>query len=255
MKTNVFVIGGLLLQLAGSLSAEPREFTSTDGAKILAEVEFVSDGKVSLQRNDGRSFTVPVTRFSPEDQLYIQKWKEENKGKVPPHLKDKKPRINMRVSTGARSSKDDDKESGFVNEQKKKVALKAVVVNEDAVYPIDTVNVAFMIWGRSPETRKNVVVHRQDFQNEKLPLNITREFQGESLEIWFDDIGAMYGHQYKGYFIYIADQSGKILAEKTIPSSANKYMDAIKELKAGDAFDSKYVKTGKESVSKTVRKG
>lgn len=255
MKIFGFVIGSLLLQLVGTLFAAPREFTSTDGATILAEVQFVADGKVSLQRSDGRSFTVPVTRFSPEDQLYIQKWQEENKGKVPPHLKDKKPRINMRVSTGARSSKEDDKESGFVNEQKKKVALKAVVVNEDAVYPIDTVNVTFMIWGRSPETRENVVVHRQDFPNEKLPLNITREFQGESLEIWFDDIGAMYGHEYKGYFIYIADPSGKILAEKNIPSSANKYMDAVKELKAGDVFNNKYEKKGQESVSRTVRKG
>ncbi|MEM7010955.1 MAG: hypothetical protein AAF585_05670 [Verrucomicrobiota bacterium] len=252
MKTLVMVLVGLGLTVSLSY-AGPREFTSNDGKKLLATIQSITGESVRLKRLDGQSFSVPFSRFSTEDQAYFKQWKEENKGKVPEHLKDKKPRLLMQVSTGARSSKESDRLSGYVDEKKKKIQLTATLENQDQVYPIDKPSLTLLVWGRSPETGNDTIVHKQVFKEIDLPLAESKKFQGVSMEVWYDDEGAMYGHQYKGYFAFLTAQDGKVLAEKTIPSSAAKHIDMIKKLTAGDVFGRGYRKEGIENVSKTIR--
>lgn len=67
----VLVLNGLLL----TSQAEVREFTSSSGVKIVATVLDVSDGKATIQREDGRKFTAPLSLFSPEDQEFFKNWK------------------------------------------------------------------------------------------------------------------------------------------------------------------------------------
>jgi len=58
---------------------ELRTFTSTDGQQIEATVVNYNpaDGTVVIRRSEGRKFTVPYDRFSPEDQAYLDAWREE----------------------------------------------------------------------------------------------------------------------------------------------------------------------------------
>ena len=252
MKTSI-LLGATLILLFTACSAQSREFTSSSGQRIIATIQGINGDKVILKRSDGKVFTIPLTRFSAEDQAYIQKWKKDNKGKVPDHLKNKLPRLNMVVTNAARSSKEGDNRSGFVNEKKKKLQLKAVLANEDAVYPIPNAKLAFMVWGKSPESGKNAVVYRQEFKNLELPLNITKTYQTPLLEIWYDDIGAMYGHEYKGYFVLVTDPDDKVLGAKTMPASAMKAVKAINQLRLGDTFDRSYKRTGKDDIGKTVK--
>ena len=61
------------LVVAVSTHAEVRTYTSSDGTAIKAEILKVEADTVTLRREDGKTFTVPVTRFSQADQATIRK--------------------------------------------------------------------------------------------------------------------------------------------------------------------------------------
>ncbi|MEX2581139.1 MAG: hypothetical protein WD342_18920 [Verrucomicrobiales bacterium] len=247
-------VGASLAILALTLvaSAQGREFASPDGQTIEAEIYSVAGDSVTLVRSDGRQFTVPASRFSVSDQAYIKTWKEENAGKVPPHLKDKKPRLAMRVSTG-KTSKDDDQISGFIDERKQTLRLTATMENKDAVYPIVGAKLTMMVFGESPETRDTAVVYQQEFTGIDLPLNEEKSFEGKGFELWYDDRGAMYGYKYKGYLAFLEDPEGKILHETSIPGTAAKNLDNARKLKAGDVYGRDYKKTGFARMDRAVK--
>ena len=229
-----------------------RDFTSSSGQKMQAEVYSVSGESVTLARSDGKQFSVPISRFSAEDQVYIKKWAEENKGKVPAHLKDKKPRMTLRISTG-KTSKDDDQISGFVDERKQKVQLTATMENNDAVYPITGAKLTMMVFGESPETGDNAVVYWQQFNDIELPLNEEQSLVGKGFELWYDDRGAMYGFKYKGYLVFLEDPEGKILHETSIPGTASKNLENARKLKAGDVYNREYKSAGSVSLNRAVK--
>jgi len=54
--------------------ADYKTWTSNDGVSIEAKIVAVQDGSVLLERADGAEFTVPVTRFSDDDQIKILSW-------------------------------------------------------------------------------------------------------------------------------------------------------------------------------------
>lgn len=253
MKTSTFTAIAFAASIVLlSLRAEAREFTSSSGQKMEAEIYSVSGDSVTLARSDGKQFSVPLTRFSAADQVYIKKWAEENKGKVPAHLKDKKPRMTMRISTG-KTSKDDDQISGFIDERKQNVQLTATMENKDAVYPITDAKMTMMVFGESPETGDNAVVYQQEFNGIDLPLNQEKTLEGKGFELWYDDEGAMYGFKYKGYLVFLEDPEGKILHETSIPGTAAKYLDNARKLKAGDVYDRDYKRTSSVSLSRAVK--
>ena len=207
---------------------------------------------MTLARSDGKQFSVPINRFSAEDQTFIAKWADENKGKVPAHLKNKKPRMELRVSTG-KTSKDDDQISGFVDERKQKVQLTTTMENKDAVYPIIGAKLTMMVFGESPETGDNAVVFWQEFNDIELLLNQEKTLMGKGFELWYDDEGAMYGFKYKGYLVFLEDPEGKILHETSIPSTAAKNLENARKLKTGDVYDRDYKKAGSVSLSRAVK--
>jgi hypothetical protein len=72
------------VSLAGSLhlfpfvaSAAPREFKSSEGNSITAELVAVQGANIVLSMN-GREFTVPTARFSQPDQDFIAEWKKKD---------------------------------------------------------------------------------------------------------------------------------------------------------------------------------
>lgn len=234
------------------LQAEQREFKSTEGTSITAELLYVDGAEAMLRRSDGRTFNVPVNRFSVEDQVYIKQWMEENKGMVPPHLRDKKPRLFLDVTSG-KTNRKGDQISGYVDERKQDLAFAITLENQDSVYPIPKAIVTLWIIGESPESRDNAVVHKQVFRDVALPFSIRKTLEAQPFQLWYDDEGAMYGFKYDGYFVIVQDPDGKILAEATIPSSAAKYLEEIQQLEAGDVFNSRYKKFETTTLSDSVK--
>ena len=68
----------ILTGLASSALAEFRNFTDAKGRTISAEIVAVIDESVTIKRKDGRSFTVPASTFSEDDQSFIADWLKEN---------------------------------------------------------------------------------------------------------------------------------------------------------------------------------
>ncbi|MBL9114991.1 MAG: hypothetical protein JNJ83_08280 [Verrucomicrobiaceae bacterium] len=64
------VIASLLL--SGPLTA--RTFTDSSGRKIEAEIMGKDAINVRLKRADGEQFSLPISKFSTEDQQFIQAW-------------------------------------------------------------------------------------------------------------------------------------------------------------------------------------
>ncbi|MEZ5302495.1 MAG: hypothetical protein R3F11_17945 [Verrucomicrobiales bacterium] len=73
---SILVFGGAaLIAMPPVLSA--REFTSSDGKKLEAEIVSATDKKVVLD-SGGKKFTVPLNRLSKEDQAFVKEWAKEN---------------------------------------------------------------------------------------------------------------------------------------------------------------------------------
>lgn len=233
-------------------SAQAREFTSSSGQKLEAEIVYVVGQTVTVEKTDKTRVSIPVKRFSSADRKFIADWQKENRGRVPDHLKDKKPRMVFKVSNG-KTNRDDDRRSGYVDEHKQNVCITVTMENKDAVYPVTAAKLTVMVLGTDPETRHNAVVFRQEFDGIDLPLNEEQVAQAKSFELWYDDRGAMYGHKYKGYIVFLQDSDGKILAESCIPSTAAKRLENACKLMVGDIYDRMYNKLGTTSVKESVQ--
>jgi len=69
-----------LTLLTSLLQAEEwRTFTSSNGKSFLGVVLEKTDDQIPLKRKaDGKTFTLPLAKFSPSDQTYILNWKPSN---------------------------------------------------------------------------------------------------------------------------------------------------------------------------------
>ncbi len=56
------------------MPSEYRTFRDAIGRSVQARVMRVDDDRVTLQRTDGKQFTVPIDGFSEADQQYLQQW-------------------------------------------------------------------------------------------------------------------------------------------------------------------------------------
>lgn len=241
------------LALALALAtADARQFTSSTGQKLEAEIVYVVGQSVTIERTDKTRVSIPINRFSAADRKFIADWQEKNKATVPEHLKDKKPRMVFNVSNG-KTNRDDDRRSGYVDEHMQNVCITVTMENKDAVYPVTAAKLTVMVLGTDPETKRNAVVYRQEFEKIGLPLNEEQVAQARSFELWYDDRGAMYGHKYKGYIVFLQDNEGKVLAEACIPSTAAKRLENARKLKVGDIYDRMYAKLGTISVKESVQ--
>ena len=229
-----------------------REFTSSTGQKLEAEVVYVVGQSVTIEKTDKTRVSIPINRFSAADRNFIADWQEKNRATVPDHLKDKKPRMIFNVSNG-KTNRDDDRRSSYVDEHKQNVCITVTMENRDAVYPVSGAKLTVMVLGTDPETKRNAVVYRQEFEKIELPLNEEQVAQARSFELWYDDRGAMYGHKYKGYVVFLEDGEGKVLAEACIPSTAAKRLENARKLKVGDIYDRMYNKLGTISVKESVQ--
>ncbi len=253
MKKLIIAFGVLVCGVALAVGEdEPRVFTSTDGTEVVGTIVSVIGETVQLKRTDGKTFNVPINRFSATDGEYIKRWKEENKGRVPAHLQNKKPRLRLAVSSG-KTNKEDDQISGYVDERKQKMGFKITIENEDPVYPIPEATVTLLVMGEG-ERRERAVVYQKVFEGVALPKNEEKLLAADRFELWYDHEGsAQYGFKYKGYLLWVTAPDGKILGEAVIPSTASRYLDAIQKLNEGDVVDNRFVKTGSASLSNTVK--
>jgi hypothetical protein len=80
MKTllTIAIFGAMLAHAPRCLAQ--REFTSSDGKKLRAEIMSASESDVTLKRaTDGKEFTLPLNRLSEDDRRTVEAWLAEKK--------------------------------------------------------------------------------------------------------------------------------------------------------------------------------
>ena len=63
-------------------TAEARIFTDNQRREIDAELIAAEDEEATIRMTDGREFTLPLSQFSEEDQVFIKQWTEERLAKL-----------------------------------------------------------------------------------------------------------------------------------------------------------------------------
>jgi hypothetical protein len=239
------LVCGLVLSVtcAPVVLAEMRRFTSIDGEMTEGKLVAVDGAEVTLQLPDGKKVPVPLERFSETDQEFIRNWHEENKGKVPDHLKDKRPRVDVQFNSGRSIIRSNNQSSHFMP--------SVVIESRDAIYPIHDATLNILMTAKSMRTGKSVVVYKHVFEGIHLPVSKEFRFQCRPFQLWYDENGS--GFKFKGYSVWLEDPEGKVLAELHAPPTAANYVESIQTLDPGDTFDREYKKTGVESLGNGVK--
>lgn len=106
MNRLSLVIRGLLAATFLALSAahaEVRTLTDSQGRTIKADVVSVDGDKVVIKREDGQSFTIPLSSLSKDDQVSLKEWALKQTAMIPPSA------LRVELSRGAfDSSKKED---------------------------------------------------------------------------------------------------------------------------------------------------
>lgn len=80
MKTLQSITIFAVMLALGPVCHAQREFTSSDGKKLRADIVRATDTEVTLKRDhDGKEFTIPLDRLSEADQSAVKAWLEKKK--------------------------------------------------------------------------------------------------------------------------------------------------------------------------------
>lgn len=79
MKSQIAALFALQwLSATCCMAVEARTFTDTTGRTITAEILMVEDGKITVKRVDGKTFSIPFEKLSEEDKEYSLDWKKRH---------------------------------------------------------------------------------------------------------------------------------------------------------------------------------
>lgn len=234
----VFLALFLILWSPSLALAAPREFKSTDGKSITAQVAAVEGGNVVLSMN-GREFTVPISRFSQADQDFIAEWKKKD-------LEDHVPKMKVEVNTG--KSDRSDKADSFDN-RVGSFQFSVKLLNEEIHFDLQGAKAELVVIGEDAETRGRYgIMQKSAFEVSAAPGK-TFEWQGKRLHYRFDDRPPAYwGSSYAGYVLRIKNANGKVIYENAVPQVLEKQVDAILKMEEGAAFDRDGESRGRLSI-------
>ncbi len=81
MKTKhvlSWIVAVFWLPLIECAALDYRIFTNKDGVEIKAALVAVRGGKVTLKKDDGKTYAIPVDTLSDEDKDYVKRWMAKN---------------------------------------------------------------------------------------------------------------------------------------------------------------------------------
>jgi len=216
----------ILLSASPSLAA-PREFKSTDGKTITAEVAAVHGDQVVLSMN-GREFTVPVVRLSQSDQEFIAEWKKKD-------LENHVPKMRVEVNSG--KSDRSDKSDSF-DDRTGSFQFSVKLLNEEVNFDLQGAKAELVAIGEDAETRGRYGIMQKNAFEVSVAPGKTFEWQGKRLHYRFDDRPpAFWGASYAGYVLRIKNANGTVIHENAVPQILEKQVDAILKMEEEAAFD------------------
>jgi hypothetical protein len=210
-RTICFILSSLLLwQWSGW--AEMRELTDNQGRSIRAEVKEVDGDEVTIEREDGRSFTIAINRFSEADQEYIRARGLDIRNSIPPRLT-----VDFLQTKSDRENDYDDPDDRQVSFQP-----TVVIRNADRTWAFENVEVTCVVVGESVFTNRQLKILAFEKLKGDLPLNQTVRLVGKQVTLRYDENpknGHAHGYRYSGYVVLIHAQTGHLLYSKASKSA------------------------------------
>lgn len=208
-------------------AADGREFKSTDGKVINADIVTVRGTDVVLSMS-GKTFTVPINRFSTADQEFIAQWKAQS---AEEHV----PKLRVEVNSGKSDRSDradcfDDRKGSF------EFTLK--IKNEELEFDLKGAKAYLTVIGEDAENKGRFgVMQKSSFEVSVTPGG-TFEWRGDKVNYKYDDSPPAYwGVSYAGYVLQIKNAKGKVIFENAIPQVFEKKVDDVLKFNVSDAFD------------------
>lgn len=176
-----------------------RKFTSSDGKAIEAKAVSTSGGNIRIRMRNGRTFDLPVTRFSAEDQEWIAEWSKGQTTDTVPELKISFDE-NMDESTEA---------SGFVYVQT--FAPELTIENPGKDFNLEGARATILLIVESVEKRNLFQVLSRETLDLAVPAGGSTTLEGKKAETKYATIQA-HGERYAGHAVIVEDSAGRIIA-------------------------------------------
>ncbi len=210
-----------------ALRSETREFHSTDGKSITAEVVQVRGADVVLSMS-GREFTVPVSRLSQADQQYLEEWKKDD-------LENHVPKMRVEITSGKSDRRD--KSDGF-DDRTGSFQLGVKITNEEIHFNLQGAKAEIVAIGEDAEDRNKYGIMQKSAFEVSVEPGKTFVWTGDEVSYRFDDSPPAYwGSSYAGYILRIKNANGKVIYQNAVPQIFEKQIDKILGLPALGAFD------------------
>jgi len=226
MKTTTLLLS-LFFAAATVFAAEGvRKFTNTKGQQVTASIVSASSTHVTL-RIGVKNHTVPINELSPDDQVYIAKYREEE-------AKSYIPNLEVRFQSGKT------KEGQNYDDITQKMSPTATITNRDLTFKVENAHATVLCFGESAQRRNYWrVLNRQEFKFTLEPKD-SKEWAGKSFMVVYDELYSKHGHKYDGYIMVIRNEHGKII-HTAGTSRFEKFGEQALKLKEGQDID-RYLK-------------
>lgn len=187
-----------------------------------------AQGKNVVLKRGSRQYTVPVSRFSLDDQNYIKKWSEEK-------LKNMIPKLKVEINPG-KSNRSDRKD--YYDDRKGSFQVSVNISNEEIHYILNGGKASLSVLGEDcDDPKKYGIMQKSSF---KVDIQPGKNFawKGARLHFKFDDSPPAYwGVKYYGFVFQIKNADGKVIHESSSQKKFTAYIDKILKLDVEAGFD------------------
>lgn len=203
-------------------------------AKLIA----VRGDQVVIRRGV-KTFTVPATSFSVEDQQYFTEWKKKQLKELVPDLE-----VNINTGKSDRSDRGDSFDDRIGSFQ-----FSISILNDERDFDLKGAKGILHVLGENCEDRDLYCV----MQTNKFKIDVaeteTFEWKGDPRRFRFDNRSpALWGNEYYGYIFRIVNAAGKVIYEKVTPKKFEDGVEEILKLRSDTAFDDEYRDRGRASI-------
>lgn len=216
----------LVVPLVGS-TQEYRTLTSTDGKQLEAKVIKVAGADVVIQAKNGRSYTLPASKFSPDDQAYFKKVAEDlAKNYIP------------RLEIDFKSGKGDRRTEAYFDDRTVELQPSVDIESREQTFELQNATATVMMIGKHVTDRNNLlVISKEEFKLPALPAGKTATLTGQKYKLEYDDRSSIrHGHRYAGYLVVVKNESGRVISKAGTTAYIDK-SELLLKLKKGQEMD------------------
>lgn len=227
---TVLVLGLTVFRLGNA-----RTFVDSAGRSIDAEMVKVEGSQVTISKSDNQQeYTLPITRFSDEDQVYILGWAEqrEREGFLPT----RDARFDVFVSFKRKDKLDlrenyDDRVQTF---------YPSVQISNGELYrSFNEIDGLLIMLGESVLDKEQIkVLSKQTVEIPHTPRQGEAVWEGNGVRTEYDNKNyAQFGYKYEGYILALRNRDGEIIYLKASVSRWELPWSALERLTERTVYD------------------